>query len=854
MKAKIVFSTPVAGTVNVKHGKLISKKIFNNVTEFIVEVSDCNIATGAFPTIINVVTDNNPFSFFLRDVNEECPIYIPEFNVAVVPDGDSRSFEEVSHDIKAKGLLSSFERFAMEPEESYESACKYNLDQYCPTWLGVSRDMRMFRVGPQQGDGGEYRYWGQIIPAYHSKVQKNPDDKNILSRIIFEIGPGEHCRQKLTRHLENGCLPILHSVQDETSIQYNVTMFASLEKDLLSEKTLKGTNWLVAYDNTGYCMQTEEEQSKVKKLLEQETKQDQEVICAIRIEAVNVGKVPSYAWIKSPHMGGKTKFSNGKAYFFECDLTYAVSMVDGKPMSNEEMAILVPPGKKVVVDMLIPHSPLPATRAENLFGWNVEEHLSACRNFWLNKLAGAATIKIPELAIDERVQAGLLHCDLITLGMQQAGPLLPTIGWYAPIGTESAPIIQYYDSIGWHEIAERCIDFFLERQLESGFIQNYNNYQSETGPLLWTVGEHFRYTQNREWLKTIFPKIKKAVNYLLAWRERNQKEEYRAEGFYGMIDGKVADPDDFYHSFFLNAGTYIGLKRIAEIYNEIEPDFAICLKTEVNDYREDISNGFYYAQAKAPVIPLGDGSWAPLMPPWVEHTGGITLYADGGNWFSHGAFASRSCLTGPLWLIISEVLTPEEIGASFMIKTNQHPITVENAGLSQPYYCRHDFAHIKRNEVKAFLKTYYNQFTALQDRETYTFWEHYHHASQHKTHEEAWFLMQTRWMLYLEEGDTLSLLKAIPRRWLEDGKEIVIDGAVSYFGPIRFHALSDMKKRKVTAEIALQPNRCPQIVKIRLPHPDELKPVSCIGGAYDPATETVTVAPFNGKATVTLEF
>ena len=38
-----------------------------------------------------------------------------------------------------------------------------------------------------------------------------------------------------------------------------------------------------------------------------------------------------------------------------------------------------------------------------------------------------------------------------------------------------------------------------------------------------------------------------------------------------------------------------------------------------------------------------------------------------------------------------------------------------------------------------------------------------------KTHEEGWFLMQTRWMLYLEDGDRLRLLPGIPRRWLAAG-------------------------------------------------------------------------------------
>ena len=173
---------------------------------------------------------------------------------------------------------------------------------------------------------------------------------------------------------------------------------------------------------------------------------------------------------------------------------------------------------------------------------------------------------------------------------------------------------------------------------------------------------------------------------------------------------------------------------------------------------------------------------------------------------------------------------------------------------SQPYYGRHDFIHVKRGEVEAFLKTYYNQFTALQDRETYTFWEHYHHASEHKTYEEAWFLMQTRWMLYLEEGDTLSLLKAVPRRWLEHGKEIVLDGMRSYFGTLAFHAVSEVENNRIRADLTIKSDHLPATVRIRLPHPEKRAAVACTGGVYDPQTETVTVTPFNGKTTVVLEF
>ena len=37
-------------------------------------------------------------------------------------------------------------------------------------------------------------------------------------------------------------------------------------------------------------------------------------------------------------------------------------------------------------------------------------------------------------------------------------------------------------------------------------------------------------------------------------------------------------------------------------------------------------------------------------------------------------------------------------------------------------------------------------------------------------------------MLWLEDGDTLRLLSGVPSAWLENGKEIKVTNAASYFG------------------------------------------------------------------------
>ena len=874
MKIAVVFdSKNIVGDIYVHNGKLeklsasggiVNGSGFNfkdvSNARLTISLKSISIEVGAHQTVVTVNTSLNPFSFNLRDIHSTTPVFIPEFRVAVIPANDSRNYDDVAADIADKKLISDFDRLELEPEESYENAGRFNREQYCPTWLGVGRDMRLFRTGYQEYFG----YWGYIQPCYHSFAQSLPESKDLSYQIFFEIGAGANCRPKIKRRLDQGVLPILLGVQEEGELSYHITMFASLETKPVSNKNIIGSDWKAAYANTNFNMLSQEDRAGLSDLLRKEMRErDEETVCCLRVEAVNSGQTPNFAFFKAGHyIPFRTNtseipansFKNGFSTLDDINKIYAVNRINGCPMKDSEMAVLIQPGEKTVFDLLVPHSPISPERAEKLLKFDFEKHLSACQKFWNDKLATAAAIELPEKVINESIQAGLLHCDLTTLGQEPDGPALATIGWYAPIGTESSPIIQFFDSMGWHKLAERSIQFFLERQLENGFIQNFNNYESETGALLWTMGEHFRYTSDTQWLEKISKNIIRACDYLLNWRNKNKKPEFLEKGFYGLLDGKTADPDDFYHSFFLNAGTYVGLSRAAEMLKFTESGYAVMLSEELKAYKKDIINAVYFCQKHAPVIPLGDGSWAPALPPWVEYHGRLSLYADGENCFTHGSFLSRDTLIGAMWLIISEVLEPNEQASDFLIKTNQYPATVKNAGLSQPYYCRHDFAHLKRGEVKKFLKTFYNQLSALHDRETYSFWEHYYRLGEHKTHEEAWFLMQVRWMLYLEENTVLSLLKGIPRRWLENGKKIVLDKVKSYFGTISLNVISSVNDNFICANFVCHSNNPPSEVRLRLPHPDGHKAVHCEGGTYDSLSETISVITNTKRIKIKISF
>ena len=864
-------SGPVSGTIDVKNGSIQNLAIGNNKGKvegirfnckskdnisLIVSFSTFNVESGSGSTLVSVKTIDNPFSFFLRDVNPDFPIYIPEYKVIVTNADDIRNYNSIERSILDKNLKSKLETINLEQEASFNSAAVQSRDQTCPTWLGISRDVRTFQIDYARKD--EAREFDIITPRLVSEAIKLPELNNQDANYGFVTGRGQGPVLKVERRLEDGFLPILHTTLVDEDISYNSICFVSYESHPLKDEYIKGTNFLLA-DSYGYGNMFTENQMKLVQLEKEKMPfKDEETILYFHVEAQNNSNVPRYAWFKTirPGIGWWSEYKwsfNGQTGFssYEDGKVFCISKLDGKPLPDEEIAVLISPGDKAIFEFFIPHSPVSKERAEKIFNQSFEDRHKECREFWLKKLKNAADIHLPEKRIEEMMKAGLLHLDLVTYGNEPDGTLAPTIGVYSPIGTESSPMIQYYTSIGWENVAKRSLMYFLDKQHDDGMIQNFGGYMVETGAALWSMGEYFRYTRDTLWVREMKEKLLKSCDFLIKWREQNKNIDLKGKG-YGMISGKVADPEDEYHQFMLNAYAYLGLNRVAEMLKEIDPENSLKLKREAESWRRDIRNSLFESMACSPVIPAGDGSWCPTVPPWPEANGPLSLYVDQGNWFSHGTFQVRDVLLGPLYLIFCEVLDPWETASEMMLKYHTELFYQNNAAFSQPYYSRHAWLQLKTGLVKPFLKTYYTTFSALADRDTYSFWEHIYHVSPHKTHEEGWFLMETRWMLYMESEDTLKLLPGIPRDWLNDGERIELKNLYSYFGSFDLTVNSNLKEGFIGAEFNFDPNRQPSIVTLHLPHPQGLKPVEVIGGTFVDKTESVIFKPLSAQGTVRL--
>lgn len=628
----------------------------------------------------------------------------------------------------------------------------------------------------------------------------------------------------------------------------------SLAGTPLNERTVRGTHYLISDRHSAGRVFTDEQSKQLEQVQRQDTAAKPLVALYIRTIAENTGSVPRYAWFKAPRPSAAYRFDGGRGYTgFSENRISCISKVDGKALHEEETAILLQPGQRIEIDFLIPHEPVSAETADALTRENFSDRQVECKAYWQKKLGRAARIRLPEKRIDEMLRAGLLHLDLITFGTEPDGTLAANVGVYSPIGTESAPIIQFYASMGLEQQAKRALNYFLDTQQPDGNIENYNGYTVETGAALWSVGEYFRYTRDRAWIEQIRPKLLKACDYLMRWRAKSFDEKLRGKG-YGMIDGKVADPEDPFHQFMLNGYGYLGLSRMAETLGAIDPACGDSLRREAEAWRQDIRESFFQSLAQSPVVPLGDGTWCPTAAPWAEAPGPRLLFLKNEKFRSHGTFTVPDGLLGPMYLVFCEVIEPDEPAARMLLDYHSELMFQENSAFSQPYYSRHNWYQAKTDMVKPFLSTYYHTVAPHADRQTYTFWEHMYKLSAHKTHEEANFLMETRWVLYMEDADTLHLFRVAPRAWFADGERIDLEGVRSYFGRIDARVRSHVGEGYIEATVTCDPERKPSRLAVRLPHPQGKKPVRVTGGRYDETTESVLIDDFNGEASIRLEY
>ena len=488
----------------------------------------------------------------------------------------------------------------------------------------------------------------------------------------------------------------------------------------------------------------------------------------------------------------------------------------------------------------------------------------------------AMKLEIPDTQLQRLILASQVHCMIST--RNEADGLRMAL-WdgdvvYGPLEGDSNYGILGLDLLGHDEFARRCNDFFVQRYNQEGFLtMGYTTMG--TGWHLWTLAQHYDLTNDRRWFAQIAPEVARVCHWIVRQREKTKRLDPRGEKMpeYGLMPpGVEADWNAMAYYFCLNGYFYAGLDGAGRVLGENGHPDGPLFRQHAQELKEEILRAFHRTQACSPVLPLRNGTWVPAYPSQV-HCPGLT----GG--FFPGEDGNRSwCYDveeGAPHLVPQGILDAKSRDATWMLnhledvqfleegwlyypaeESQQDPFNLGGFSKVQPYLTRAAQMYALRDDVRPFLRAYFNAVASVVNLETLTCSEHFAGTGASTNSESmGHFLEQTRWMLLMESGDELWLAPFVTNNWLDDGMVVSIRDAPTRFGKVSYRICSSVAQGFVTVVIEPPDRNPPGTLVVRVRHPDgkRMTRVTMNGTPhtqFDAIAETVRVRPSAQPITV----
>lgn len=505
---------------------------------------------------------------------------------------------------------------------------------------------------------------------------------------------------------------------------------------------------------------------------------------------------------------------------------------------------------------------------------------SKTKSYWSQTLASAMTIDIPDAFLTNLIRASQVSC-LIAARCEDGGArIAPWISAdrYGPLESEANSIMRGMDMNGQTDFARRCLDYFLAKTNPAGFITTGYTLVG-TGECLWTLGEHYERTRDRAWLRRNAALIKRICRWVIQQRQKTKLLDARGGKVpeYGLMPpGVTADWGRFSFRLFNDGQYQLGLDLAGRALRDLGDPSAKSILADASAYRTDILRAYYWAEARTPVVPLASGAWVTGAPSLLDCFGPVEEFFPGEDagrtWcysievgahqlVANGILPSRSSEADSIVNNLEDVQFLRSGWGDYPEERNRTDV-FDFGGFSklQPYYTRIAEVHALRDDVKPFIRSYFNTIPALVSGEDLTFWEHLHTmGGWNKTHETGWFLCQTRTMFVTERGDDLWLAPFVTNRWLKDGMRVSVRNAPSKFGTVSYSLRSSVASRKIDAVIELPNGFRGRRLVLRLRHPDgrRLRSVTVQGKpwrSFDARNDTVTLRPESKRITVSAKY
>ncbi len=494
------------------------------------------------------------------------------------------------------------------------------------------------------------------------------------------------------------------------------------------------------------------------------------------------------------------------------------------------------------------------------------EAVPAMLDYWRQRLTRRTRIVTPDPALNDFYRANLWHILITTDRDPETGLFNQGVGTvqYRVFANETVMIARYLDRVGEHAEARRFLEPLLHHQgqealtgrfttregvFHSAGAYTHGQYAMNHGFVLWGAADHYRITRDRDWLRRVAPQLVQGAEFLI----RERRATFGPPGgprspIHGLAPASsLEDVIEFQYWFAVNAYFHLGLKRVAEALADLDAALAARLAGEAGAYRSDIERAAREAATRAAVVRLRDHAWIPYVPSRVFQWRHLTE-----GWI-------REALYPALHLAAGEVVSPRDPLMTWMLDDLEDNLFFSwQSGLNVSDYeqtwfergavtlqpCLLDLlpTYLARDEIPAALRNFWNTWALSIYPDTRCFTEWVRRFGQgggplYKTSDEARFLLWLRELLLWEDGDVFWYGRGLPRAWLAEGQEVVLDAAPTRLGLTGLRLKSELRAGRIRCRLTLPTRTLPQAVWLRLRHPEGRFPDAVlVDGAALPAS------------------
>jgi hypothetical protein len=763
-------------------------------------------------TLVTVRNGQAVFTFAVDDLKPGA-LFLPHAGAAVLPEGDARDYAAVASAQQSAGGKTLYDRVAEMPEQTWRGA-----------WEGMPPKKSHIYL-PLGLDSGRQRFEldadGVVRFRSNDHFLRGRPGKE-TPRLPLEPGPVRFRLQPpldpVFRTIEQGCLPIGHTVWETNGVRISQIAFATELEGAKADGPVPAP--------------------------------DKFTVLLAKFVFTNITGSPQAATLPMNYQTGDT------AQALRCDengLLWLGDNVRGQVLADKAPAVeaetltwtwTLAPGESKTVTVKIPYLVLTEPSEQTaLAALDFEKEHREVAGYWRRRLDESARLITPEPMLNDfyRAHAGhlLINCEG---DPASAGRRFARVGSfsYGAFGNESCMMVVDLERRGYHKEAQECLDAWLHYQgtvalpgdfsTKKGVLYGAGSleaggYNQHHGWILWMLGEHYRFTRDDAWLRGAAPGILAGADWIINETKRTANRHELERGL--LPAGSLEDIGDWWTWLSTSCYTWRGLDTAAWALEQINHPEARRVRQEADTYHTNLLANFRKATDRSPVVRLRDGTAVPHIPSMVHRRGRYF------GWICE-------TLEGSMHLLITGALDSRSQEADWIVKDYE-----DNRYLSNQYgYLLDDFdkywfgrggismqacllldvePYLYRDDVKQALRALFNAEAAQYFPDERMNTEHALPAlgdwrgDQYKSSDESNVAGWLRYLFVREEGDKLLLGQAVPRQWLQAGQQCGIERTATYFGPAS--VVFSAGDNQITATLGAPHRNPPKEVRLRFREP-----------------------------------